>query len=258
MNRTLGETLSSARRALGASMADAEQATRVLGKHLEALERGEYDTLPNTAYVRGYIISYAKFLGLDPAPLLELYREEAGTVALEPLRAREQVVASRDHAHAVPRRTGLAIVAAIALVALAIWGIGRLVRGPETTPPIPNLAEETTTPEPSEQSPPGESDADAPTEPAVETTGTTVTGTPFTVKVDIAAGGASWLRVIVDGLKAYEGTLKGGEEREWEVTDEVSIRIGKPTAVTVYRDGTLVEEIPEGEIPTLTLTADQP
>ncbi|MDZ4063207.1 MAG: helix-turn-helix domain-containing protein, partial [Coriobacteriia bacterium] len=81
MNRTLGETLSSARRALGASIADAEQETRIRTRSLEALERADYDKLPNPAYVKGYIISYAKFLGLDPAPLLELYREETGTVA---------------------------------------------------------------------------------------------------------------------------------------------------------------------------------
>lgn len=258
MSKTLGEALSSARRAQGLSMAEAEAVTRIRAKRLEALEHGEYDALPDHAYVKGYIISYAKFLGLDPAPLLEQYRDEAGTAAPAPVRLPEQVVASRAHAHVVPLRTALAIVAAIALVALAIWGIGRLVKGPEETPPIPNVAEETTTPEPTTPSSPGETGTEAPVEPTTEATETAVAGDPFTVKVVISQDSASWLRVIVDGLKAYEGTLKGGSEKEWEVNDEVSIRMGKPTAVTVYRDGTLVEEKPKGETPTLTLNADQP
>ena len=51
---------------------------------------------------------------------------------------------------------------------------------------------------------------------------------PFTLTVTVAADGASWLRVTVDGKTAYEGVLTGGQSKEFEVTEKAKIRIGKP------------------------------
>ena len=60
----------------------------------QALEDGDYDQLPNPAYVRGYITSYAHWLELDPAPLLTMYRAESGAVGpTAALPRRETVVA---------------------------------------------------------------------------------------------------------------------------------------------------------------------
>jgi hypothetical protein len=37
------------------------------------LERGEYDVLPTPVHVRGFLRNYARFLGLDPEPLVDRY-----------------------------------------------------------------------------------------------------------------------------------------------------------------------------------------
>ena len=74
----LGDTLRERRTALGISIAQAEEATRIRGKLLTALEAGDYARLPNPGYVRGYVSSYAKYLELDPVPLLAMYRAETG------------------------------------------------------------------------------------------------------------------------------------------------------------------------------------
>lgn len=263
MPETLGSTLASARRALGKSLAEAESATRIRAKLLEALEKGDYELLPNAAYVRGYIISYAKFLELDPAPLLKLFSDETGhrtnREQMRELRLPDQVVPHRDRAHAVPWRGAAAIAAVVALVALAIWGIGRFAGGPEELPPVPNVSESTTTPEAGESTetstPPivttDTVTPDTTTSPAVE-------GEPFTLKIDVAADGASWLRVTVDGLKAYEGTLAGGQSKEWEVTDEALLRIGKPGSVTVFRNGEALTIPSAAETPEFTVTATDP
>jgi hypothetical protein len=76
----------------------------------------------------------------------------------------------------------------------------------------------------------------SPTDPASQTP-----GTAFVLRVTVADGMASWLRVTVDGLKAYEGTLAGGTYKEWTVTQNAEVRIGKATAVTVTRDGQPVQ-----------------
>jgi cytoskeleton protein RodZ len=43
--------------------------------YVRALETDSYDKLPGDVFVKGYIRSYARLLGLDPEQLLEIYRE---------------------------------------------------------------------------------------------------------------------------------------------------------------------------------------
>lgn len=253
MSEPLGETLARARRSLGKSLADAEEATRVRAKLLEALEKGDYDALPAPAYVRGYVISYAKYLELDPAPLLKVFSEETGHRTMrETMRLPEQVVPTREQSHAIPFRTGLIIVAVIAVLAIAWWGVGRLTGEPEQTAPLPTVPETTSTPSSEESEAPAIVTSDTP---AVEQTTSPAAGDPFVVSVDIVSGGASWLRVTVDGLNAYEGILTAGESKEWDVTDSVTIRIGQPSAVEITRDGQPVEIPTSAETPELTLSA---
>ena len=259
MAGTLGDTLASARRSLGRTLSEAEAATRIRGKLLEALERGEYGALPNPAYVRGYIISYAKFLELDAGPLLKLYAEETGAEKTsDALRVPAQVVPTRQQTQSIPWPTILAIVAVVLVLVLAVWGIGRLISGPDEPPPIPVVPEPTATVDPggsvisTETTAP---DAGAPIDDPDETD---ETGEPFVLRIVVASDAASWLRITVDGLKAYEGTLSGGQTKEFDVTDEAVIRIGKPSAVTVFRDGEPVEIPPAAETPELTLSVTDP
>ncbi len=260
-SNSLGDALAKARRQLGRSISEAESVTRIRAKLLDALEKGDYDVLPNPAYVRGYIISYAKFLELDPKPLLELYAEESGHHhTREQLRAPEQVVAPRESTLFVPARTALLVAAAIAIIALAVWGIGRAVRGPEELPPVPISPEATSTVD----SPPAQMGETATIAPDGSDTAPTTPdtsappGTPFELRIDISPEGASWLRVTVDGLTAYEGTLAGGQSKEWQVTDTAVIRVGKPSAVTVTRNGTPVRLPTSENTPELTLSVDDP
>lgn len=252
MGDSLGELLASARRSAGKTIADVEAGTRIRGRMIDALEKDDREALPARAYVRGYIISYAKFLDIDPEPLLKRFAEENADPR-EQLRLPEQVVPRRHETHAVPYRTAVVIVAAVLLVAIAVWGIGRLTGGGDDTAPLPTVPEATSTIEATstEQSTPV-------VEPEATETETepieTVAGESFVLAVEIAGDGASWLRVTVDGLIAYEGTLSGGETKEWEVTESATLRIGKPTAVTVTRDGEVVEIPLNANTPEMTLS----
>jgi cytoskeletal protein RodZ len=256
MERGIGEILASERRRLGKTLYDVEAATKIRTARLDALEKEDWDRLPDPAYVKGYIIAYAKFLELDPRPLVEQFRKETGErTASEQVIPREQVVAPRQQINMLPWRTALIIVAALAVIVLVIWGIGRLIAGPEEPLPIPNSPETTETAQPSvDETPPGVTATQTVPGGTVEET-TVPTGQPFTVRIEVDAGTASWLRITVDDLKAYEGIVTGPVTKEYDVTDTAIIRIGKVTAVTVYRDGEEVE-MPAGEIPEITLTAE--
>ncbi len=78
----LGEMLRSAREARGLDRSRIERDTRIRERYLSALERGAYDELPGEVYARGFLRSYAKYLGLDPDAMLALYRLETRTSAV--------------------------------------------------------------------------------------------------------------------------------------------------------------------------------
>jgi cytoskeleton protein RodZ len=67
----IGSTLRTARTARGLSIEQVAQDTRISARFLEALESERFDSLPAPVYVRGFLRSYATYLRLDPAPLLE-------------------------------------------------------------------------------------------------------------------------------------------------------------------------------------------
>jgi transcriptional regulator with XRE-family HTH domain len=69
----LGNILREAREAKGLTLAEVQEKTRISRKYLEALEEAQYDVLPTAVHVRGYLRNYARFLNLDPRPLLERY-----------------------------------------------------------------------------------------------------------------------------------------------------------------------------------------
>src|SRR5450759_3528064 len=112
----LGDTLKERRVALGMSLATAEEDTKIRARLLEALETGEYNRLPNPGYVRGYVSSYARYLELDPVPLLAMYRAETGSGRFHDINLPDETVAPRNEQHAVPWRAGMIAFAIVAVL----------------------------------------------------------------------------------------------------------------------------------------------
>ncbi|MFA7244193.1 MAG: helix-turn-helix domain-containing protein [Patescibacteria group bacterium] len=73
---TLGQKLKRARARKKISLLDAEMETKIRGKFLEALEEDDWKNLPADAYTKGFVLRYAKYLGLDEKKILEKYQKE--------------------------------------------------------------------------------------------------------------------------------------------------------------------------------------
>lgn len=226
----LGDTLRDRRRSLGISIDQAEKATRIRGSFLKALEDGEYARLPDPGYVRGFISSYGRMLGLDTPPLLALYRSETGSSRGSDLNLPqiEEAVAPTGLEHAVPVKAAMIVAVSVVVLALVSWLVFKVVSGPDAPPPEPApLSETTKAPEAVEQEPETQS---TPTQTISQTV-------PFTLVVGVEADGASWLEITVDGKSAYTGTLTGGQKQTFEVTTSAKIGMGRPSVVTITRDG---------------------
>lgn len=85
MNETahtpVGQALREAREAQGLGVEDVAARLRLMHRQIEAMETGDFDSLGQPVFARGFVRNYARLLGLAPEPLLA---GMAGT-AVEPV-----------------------------------------------------------------------------------------------------------------------------------------------------------------------------
>lgn len=117
-----GSVLREERVSKGISLVDAAEAVNLLKSYVVALEENDYSRFNSPLFARGYIKSYARFLGLDETPLLKdcdriCARLDAATVQRRP--------SGRAKA---PGQAGV-VVALIA--AIFVWSMSYLVYGGE-------------------------------------------------------------------------------------------------------------------------------
>lgn len=73
MSQTLGEKLRQARDERGISIAEVAEQTRISPHYLELIEQDDYRTLPGGIFNKGFVKSYAKYVGVDEAEALQDY-----------------------------------------------------------------------------------------------------------------------------------------------------------------------------------------
>jgi transcriptional regulator with XRE-family HTH domain len=231
---TVGEILAAERRRQGKSIADVVEGTKIRSRLLDALEQGNYNMLPSPAYVKGYIQNYARYLEIPAGPLLEQFKRESADVApnagsyrpsyLDGIPA-EAVVPRKERAHEIPRRVWVIVAVGGALILLILCIVTFMIGGRTgaNTNPTATPGAETTATSPGAAGP------------ATTTVVTTEGG--FKLRVSVRAGLASFVKVTYDGLTGVNGTMQDGQSKEWLVTQEAEITVGKPDAVVVTRDG---------------------
>lgn len=80
----VGAFLREARETTGRSVADVAASLRIRAKFLQSIEDGHYEDLPGQTYAVGFIRSYADFLGLETAALLEQFKKESNGAEGQP------------------------------------------------------------------------------------------------------------------------------------------------------------------------------
>ncbi len=70
-----GKCLKRERELRNLSIEEVSKSTRIKESFLKALEEDRYDLCPPSFYVRGFLTSYARYLGLDPEGILLRYQE---------------------------------------------------------------------------------------------------------------------------------------------------------------------------------------
>jgi cytoskeletal protein RodZ len=74
--KTIGQEFAEERKNKGLSLEQVAKETKIKEEFLRAIEKGEFKSLPSSAYASGFVRNYAKFLGLPPEKSLAIYRRE--------------------------------------------------------------------------------------------------------------------------------------------------------------------------------------
>jgi len=99
MSLSLGEKLRQAREERGISISEVAEQTRISAIYLESIENDDYKTLPGGIFNKGFVKSYAKFIGFDEQEALSDYARLASeneVLAEQPLKVYKPEVLTDD------------------------------------------------------------------------------------------------------------------------------------------------------------------
>jgi cytoskeleton protein RodZ len=278
----IGRYLEQTRKERGLSLKEVEQATKIRKRYLTGLERENYTILPDAVYARGFLKTYANYLGLDGEALSQqlkstrkLRRERGINYNSRPDSDFEKPLVTPSGLSGTRKRrisTSAIVTFLIALLALAavigsLYFVGRGVQAtkegdPSEAPPRQEeqkVADREKAPGPAkEDAAANEAGSDAESdagsegnagdeeEPAVAEQ----SAPPDTLQVLVhVKERPSWILIRADGTVAYEQIAQPGFSKNFEAERQLYIKSGDAGAVTVEINGQDVGALgPTGEI----------
>ena len=239
----LGSTLQNARERTGLSLSDIAARTRIPLKSLRAIEANNFAVVPAGIFVRGFIRSYAREVGVEPEAAIAEYRamtepaEEPAPKLKEEPPVDDDVRSSSFDPELLTSSSGpgwgYALIAAALLI--TVISVNRYnAAGPSETP------------------------ASAPTPPASKITATP-TVTPEVpqpvatagdgVRVELRAGGLCWVKAVADGQTVVFHLLQPGETHSITAQRDVVLRVGDPAALSYTINGRPGQPLGAAQIP---------
>jgi cytoskeletal protein RodZ len=249
----IGRKLQDAREQLGLSLEEIERSTRIRTHHLQALERGDMDSLPSSVQARGFLSNYADFLGLDVDDILLKYAE--GLQSRRPRSRPAEILSTTKSNNSVQVRSRrprwlssdlfVAAVIILAVLAVVVWGGSRVVALIQQQPNATEVALEflipTSTATGTATVQAGEIESGIPlADPAQETAIPTQPinlGPSTSVQLQIIAESRSWLQVVVDGREEFNGRMAPGEELRFSGDRSIEITTGNAAGLRIFFNG---------------------
>jgi len=127
----IGETLRDARMRAHIDVSEIEAETKIRAKYLRALENEEWSLLPGPTFIKSFLRTYAKALGVDGKALVEEYRlnhEPMGDGSPEPIVSSPQHKQGAGRPPSGPSR-GYLIVLGVVLLVIVLLIVGLLTGG---------------------------------------------------------------------------------------------------------------------------------
>jgi Uncharacterized protein conserved in bacteria len=233
-----GEKLRAAREMKAWSLNDAEDATKIRARYLEALETEQYEIIPGIAYVKGFLQTYAKNLDLDPVEILTLYKSSQVSEKKPPLR-----MPFNFSSLPLWKRPVAAVIMAI-LVISAIVAIAHLSPRNQTpvsytplplpTAPVENKVQDTDSDAASASA---SNAASSESQPSTPSNSLDIPATEGLI-AQLVFNQTCWLLVKADGKVALEGEYSKGTTKEIKALDKIEfVTVGNAGGISVTLNG---------------------
>ena len=284
----IGDKLRKAREKKGLTIKDVENGTSIRSLYIEAIERGDWETLPGDVYAKGFVRNLANFLKLDGDACVAEYVSDTGGV----VRSEEPVVEEDPVEKPVKpyqKKSGSGVLMVAMALIIVLGGVylilsadddkeiadNRLktqnVRKAETV--VADNVEKNKdvadkVKEPAKDVPKDKSkDAtesksvkandtaqlpapkETPTANKNTNNGGAKTSANKDVEITATLNDRCWLKVVSDGQTIFEGTAEKGKTMSWKGADRIAITAGNAGALEITHNGKKMGQVGDyGEV----------
>jgi cytoskeleton protein RodZ len=233
----IGGSLREARLKRGLTPADVQKAIRIRDRYLQALEEERWEVLPGDAYVKGFLRTYADYLGLDGNLYVDEYNNRFAHNEELPFVPERFDRRGRRLGRGGLLRPLIAISVIVAIVAaVAAWRLSGSSGNNKSSPPLNHQTNTTTT----HTRPPKK-------KPTKKHKHHVAVALP-TRAVLVASRGDCWLWIRSGGASGptvYEATLSKGKTLPVDLKNgPVWIDMGDPSSLDVRLGGKKVTGLP--------------
>ncbi|HBA87212.1 MAG TPA: DUF4115 domain-containing protein [Geobacter sp.] len=247
----VGEYLRGVREAKGLQLDDAARVTKIGKSYLIAIEEGEFEKLPNAAYIKGFLRLYAGYLALSGDDVVARYERglpAAPRPQAETARQGAPGMEAVERAKLGGRNRWLIPTLLLALVIVAAFFLSEGEQKPPpqpaapAPPPVPVQAPVTAPIQKPSSS--AKSDAVAPgfTEPP---TAAAPAGKQSGIVLRLRFTRDSWLSITIDDSISQRYDLKAGDIIEWKGQRLFVLELGDGGAVEAEFNGKPLKSLGE-------------
>ena len=121
MPQDFGSHLKHEREMRGISLEEIAASTKIQIRYLQALENNQFDQLPGTVFIKGFVRSYAKTIGCNADDLISAYDESIGSPQQDADQIERDLADRQDSQGRSARINLLGVVALVAVLAVGVW-----------------------------------------------------------------------------------------------------------------------------------------
>jgi cytoskeleton protein RodZ len=229
---SLGERFRAAREQRGLTLSDVAEHVRIRSVYLAAIEEENWKAIGAPVYIRGFLRTYARFLGLDPEEAVSQFNSSEGAPAAPTVASQAASLKGRPQGGSLVPFIWVGGVIALALIGFVIYlavtpphSSQRLAATNAGQPTAPSLTNGSATAMPMSPKP-----------------SATPSTLPLTRTLAIHLTAPSWLRVTVDGNVSIEGTFPAGTTKSFHGKTAL-VRVGNAGGVQITVDGKAVGKL---------------
>jgi cytoskeletal protein RodZ len=230
----LGEYLRELREARKISVSQVAQALKTKLETIHAIEANDFSKIPAPTYVKGYLRSYANFLGIESDPILIEYNKQYPQEK-QPLVPPEHKLPSVNIDLIKIFKSKIFVVSVITVIllislTLTIVKIShRKAKKPALQKEQSSHIQQVQEKQEVKETPKQEEE----TEPAMKLK------TPLSTPLLLSASAIDsvWMRVNADGKVIFEGVLQKSDKESWQAQSEFKLRIGNPSKLGLSING---------------------